>query len=97
MENVFFSLWLRKMPNIGSLHVWLLKPFRVVISQIWSSITCNILSPFKWVFIIDDKGIPAPSYKVVFDYLRYWGMWFNWTMRNGFLFDGLHGGNTTTS
>ena len=27
----------------------------------------------------------------VFYYLRYWGMWFNWTMRNGFLFDGLHG------
>ena len=67
------------------------KAIWVVISQIWASITCNILSPFNWVFIDDDKGMPAPSYKVVFDYLRYWGMWFNWTTRNGFLFDGLHG------
>ena len=73
------------------------KAIWVVISQIWASITGNILSPFNWVFIDDDKGMPAPSYKVVFDYLRYWGLWFNWTMRNGFLFDGLHGGNTTTS
>ena len=79
------------MPSIDSLHVRLLKPFWVVISQIWASITRNILSPFNWAFINDDKGMPAPSYKVVFDYLRYWGMWFNWTMRNGFLFDELNG------
>ena len=72
------------------------KAIWVVISQIWASITGNILSPFNWVFIDDDKGMPALSYKVVFDYLRYWGMWFNWTMRNGFLFHGLHVGNTTT-
>ena len=50
----------------------------------------HILSPSTWVFM-EDKAMPTPSYKVVFDYLRYWGMWFNWTMRNGFLFDGLHG------
>ena len=67
------------------------KAIWVIISQIWASITGNILSSFNWVFIDDDKGMPAPSYKVVFDYLRYWGLWFNWTMRNGFLFDGLHG------
>ena len=56
----------------------------MIISQIWASITGNILSPYKWVF---DKAMPTPSYKVVFYYLRYWGMWFKWTMRNGFLFD----------
>ena len=39
----------------------------------------------------EDKVMPTPSYKVVFYYLRYWGMWFNWTMRNEFLFDALHG------
>ena len=50
-----------------------------------------MLSLFNWVFINDGKGMPAPSYKVVFDYLRYWGMWFTWTMRNGFLFDELNG------
>ena len=63
----------------------------VVISQIWASITRSILSPFKWVFIDDNKAIPMPLYQVVFDYLKYWGIWFNWTMRNRFLFDGLHG------
>ena len=41
-------------------------------------------------FIEEDKAMPTPSYKVVFYYLRYCGMWFNWTMRNGYLFDGLH-------
>ena len=66
------------------------KAVSVVISQIWASITCNILSPFNWVFIYDDKGMPTPSYKVVFDYLMHWGMWFNWTMRNEFLLDGLN-------
>ena len=43
----------------------------------WASITRNILSPYKWVFIDEDKAMPTPSYEVVFDYLRYWGMWFN--------------------
>ena len=73
------------------------KAIWVITSQIWASLTGNILSPYNWVLIDKDKAMLAPSYKVVFDYLRYWGMWFNWTMRNGFLFDGLHGGNTTTS
>ena len=63
----------------------------VIMSQNWASITGNILSPYKWVFMDEDKVMPTPSYKVVFYYLRYWGMWFNWTMRNEFLFDGLHG------
>ena len=67
------------------------KAIWVVISYIWVSIIGNIFSPSNWVFINDDKGVPAPSYEVMFDYLRYWGMWFNWTMRNGFLFDGLNG------
>ena len=47
----------------GAIAIW------VVISQIWASITCNILSLYNWVFIHDDKGMPAPSYKVVLDYL----------------------------
>ena len=51
----------------------------------------SFLSPFDWVFIDDVKALPTPSYQVVFDYLRYWGMWFNWTLRNVFLFDELRG------
>ena len=67
------------------------KAIWVVISQIWASIIASILPPFKLVFIDDDKVIPTPSYRIIFDYLGYWGMWFNWTMRNRFLLDGLLG------
>ena len=42
------------------------KSIWVIISQIWASITGNILSPYKWVFIDEDKAMPTPSYKVVF-------------------------------
>ena len=43
------------------------KAIWMVISQIWASITIlNIVSPFKWVFIDDDKVISKPSYRVVF-------------------------------
>jgi hypothetical protein len=33
----------------------------------------------------------TPTYKVVLDYLRYLGMWYSWSSRNGFLFAGLSG------
>ena len=49
------------------------KAIWVIISQIWASITRKKLSPYKWVFIDEDKAMLAPSYKVVFVYLRYWG------------------------
>ena len=29
----------------------------------------NILSPYKWVFVDEDKAMPAPSYKAMFDCL----------------------------
>ena len=38
----------------------------MIISQIWASITGNILSPYKWVFMEEVKAMPTPSYKVVF-------------------------------
>ena len=66
------------------------KAIWVIISQIWASITGNIWSPYKWVFM-EDKAMPTPSYKGVFYYLRYWGMWFNWTMRNGSCLMGFMG------
>ena len=60
------------------------KAIWVIISQIGASIIGNILSPYKWGFMDEDKAMPTtPSFKVVFDYLRYWGMWFNWTMKMG--------------
>ena len=63
----------------------------IVISQLWDSLTGNILSPFQWVFIEADRVLPTPTYKVVLDYLRYLGMWYSWSFRNGFLFAGLSG------
>ena len=62
-----------------------------ITSQNCASVTRSFLSPFKWVFVDGGKALPMSSYQVVFDCLRYWGMWFIWTMRNRFLFDGLRG------
>ena len=87
MEHVFSVRWLKKMPRHRFITCPVAKAIWVIISQIWASITGNILSPYKWVFMEEDKTMPTPS----FCHLRYWGMWCNWTMRNGFLFDGLHG------
>jgi hypothetical protein len=66
-------------------NIWLF------ISQLWGSLTRNILSLVQWIFIEGDRVLPNPAYKVVFDYLRYLGMWYIWTLRNGFLFDGFSG------
>ena len=41
------------------------KAIWVIISQIWASITGNLLSPYKWGFM-EDKVMPTPSYKYVF-------------------------------
>ena len=67
------------------------KSIWIGISQLWGSLTGNVLSPFQWVFIEGDRVLPSPEYKFVFDYLRYLGMWYIWNLRNGFLFDGLSG------
>ena len=67
------------------------KSIWIGISQLWGSLTGNVLSPFQWVFIEGDRVLPSPAYQVVFDYLRYLGMWYIWNLRNGFLFDGLSG------
>ena len=55
----------------GAIAIW------VVISQIWASLTCTILSPFHWVFIDGVRALPIPSYQVVFYYHRLLGMWYN--------------------
>ena len=34
--------------------------------------------------------LPSPSYKVGFKYVKYWGLCYNWSVWNGFLFDDLH-------
>ena len=56
-----------KMPGIRFITYPVAKAIWVVLSQIWASITRNILSPFKWVFIDGVKSLPTPSYQFVFD------------------------------
>jgi hypothetical protein len=46
---------------------------------------------FEWIFIEADRVLPTPTYKVVLDYLKYLGMWYSWSLRNGFLFAGVSG------
>ena len=57
------------------------------------SLTVVIKSPFKWVFAQVELGGLLPSFQMILDYLRYYGLWFIWHMRNAFIFDeqsGVH-------
>ena len=51
----------------------IVKSMGVDISQIWTLLTCIVLSPFKWLFVDGVKVHCTPSYRVIFDYLCYWG------------------------
>ena len=57
MGHVFCVRWLMNMCQAKD--IWL------VISQDWASIIGSILSPFKWVFIDDDKAILAVEYQCI--------------------------------
>ena len=57
------------------------KSIWIGISQLWGSLTRNVLSPFQWIFIEGDRVLPSPTYQVVFDYLRYLGMWSIWNLK----------------
>ena len=45
----------------------------------------SVLSHFRWVFIEDVRALLTPSYKVMFDYVRYLGILYNWNIKNDFL------------
>ena len=51
-----------------------------------SLIGVNIYS-FSWVFAHMENNEPMPDFQIIFEFLRYWGLWFNWNMRNVFTFD----------
>ena len=38
--------------------------------------------------------LPIPSYKLVFNYVKYWGLCYNWSIRNGLIisieYDNMH-------
>ena len=57
------------------------------ISLVWMSLTRVRLSSFSWVFAHMENNEPMPHSQIIFEFLRYWGLWFNWNMRNAFIFD----------
>ena len=61
------------------------------INAICRSLKGVIHSPFKWVFAQVELGGLSPSSQIILDYLRYYGLWFTWHMRNAFIFDEQRG------
>ena len=57
------------------------------INLVWMSLTGVSLSSFNWVFAHMENNEPMLHFQIIFDFLRYWGLWFNWNMRNAFTFD----------
>ena len=63
------------------------------INAIWMSLTWVIKSPFKWIFAQVELGGLSPSFQIILDYLRYYGLWFICHMWNAFTLDeqsGVH-------
>ena len=57
------------------------------INLVWMSLTGVSLSSFNWVFAHMENNEPMLHFQIIFEFLRYWGLWFNWNMRNAFTFD----------
>ena len=50
------------------------------------SLTEVSLSFFSWVFAHMENNELMLHFQIIFEFLRYWGLWFNWNMRNAFVF-----------
>ena len=48
------------------------KSIWIGISQVWGSLTGNVLSPFQWVFIEADRFLPSPAIKLCLIILGTW-------------------------
>ena len=57
------------------------------INLVWMSQSGVSLSSFSWVFTHMESNEPMPHFQLIFEFLRYWGLWFNWNMQNPFTFD----------
>ena len=44
------------------------------------------LYSFNWVFTHIKNKEPMPHFQIVFEFLRYWGLWFNRNVWNTFTF-----------
>ena len=70
---MFFCIMIRKLEDIGSLHAQLLKRFGLLYISTLGIINIRYFVTLSMGFHWDIRALPTPSYKVVFDYLKYWG------------------------
>ena len=56
------------------------------INLVCMSLTGISLSSFNWVFADIENNEPMRYFHIIFEFLRYWGLWFNWNIRNAFTF-----------
>ena len=61
------------------------------INKVWISLTGISRRPFHWVFTRVNSISSSLELQIVWDFLRYWGLWHIWRMRNAFIFEGQSG------
>ena len=59
-------------------------------TQNWQVLSQCYLTPRQWVFAQFTHD-PKSEMEIIFLFIRYWGLCYNWDMRNAFVFDGMHG------
>ena len=57
------------------------------INLVWMQLIGVRLSSFNWVFAHNENSERMPHFQIIFELLRYSGLWFNWNMWNAFTFD----------
>ena len=43
-----------------------------------------VVRPLRSMYLKEEwvQYLPMPHFQIIFEFLRYWGLWFNWNMRN---------------
>ena len=84
-DCVSFIRWNWNKVGINLFHAPMARMVWRCISFVWTSLTGVSLSSFSWVFAhMENNELMARS-QIIFEFLRYWGLWFNWNMRNAFI------------
>ena len=60
------------------------------INLVWMSPIEVNLSSYNGVFAQGENEL-TPHFQIIFKFLRYWELWFNWNMQNAFTFDSHFG------
>ena len=58
-----------------------------LVDAVWMSVSGVSKRPFHWVFSQMDCRSSPRSLQIIWDFLRYWGLWHIWRMRNTFIFE----------